>query len=76
MFQALTFERMPKHNHGLVAKDGQSLPLQKTAIQFSINDFCATVTVNQLFVNSRPNPVEADFLFPLPSGAAVCAFGK
>ncbi len=50
-----------------------SLPLLKTDIDAQINGDLATVTVRQIFENPTRTPLNATYLFPLNTGAAVHA---
>ncbi len=47
------------------------LPLEKTRVSGEVSGFVAHVTVQQFFVNSTQNRIEAIYKFPLPANAAV-----
>ncbi|MEZ6041886.1 MAG: VIT domain-containing protein [Planctomycetaceae bacterium] len=50
------------------------LPLQELDIQATVDDLFSEVAVHQVFVNSARESVEATYVFPLPSRAAVTRF--
>ena len=56
-----------------VEVDGErfALPLVRTAVDASISGLVAEVEVTQVFGNPFPEPIEAQYLFPLPDEAAV-----
>ncbi len=47
------------------------VPLEHTDVQIRIDGLVAEATVTQRFRNSNPAKLEAVYLFPLPTGAAV-----
>ena len=51
-----------------------ALPLQKTVIQCQIIGPLVSVLVTQQFANPLADPAELDYLFPLPSRAAIVDF--
>jgi Ca-activated chloride channel family protein len=50
------------------------LPLEHTAIQARVTGLAASVTVSQRFRNPLTEKTDLEYLFPLPSEAAVIAF--
>ncbi len=57
----------PKKNAPSVA------PLTHTDVNIKVRGFVAEVTVTQRFVNPLEVPIDAEYVFPLPDGAAVNA---
>jgi Ca-activated chloride channel family protein len=58
----------------LTARDGRQLvdvPLKHTAVRIGVAGFLADVAVEQTFVNPYDKKIDAVYLFPLPTGAAV-----
>lgn len=51
----------------------QPLPLVHTRANISISGYVAEVTLAQQFTNPSDAPIDANYLFPLPDGAAVDA---
>lgn len=49
------------------------VPLQHTDVKITVDGFLAEATVTQRFKNPYPSKIEAVYLFPLPTGAAVSA---
>jgi len=49
------------------------VPLQHTDVKITVDGFLAEATVTQRFRNPYPSKIEAVYLFPLPTGAAVSA---
>ena len=49
------------------------LPLKETTVKTSISGSIADVTINQVYVNSGKNPLEAIYTFPMSTRAAVYA---
>ena len=47
------------------------IPLKQTDIKMSIFGFVASVDVEQTFVNTFPEKIEAVYIFPLPTNSAV-----
>ncbi len=70
-----TRARVNDANEGrLVARDGKrtiDLPLRHTDVRMRVDGFLADVTVTQRFHNPYAETIEAVYLFPLPTGAAV-----
>ncbi|HEX7567832.1 MAG TPA: VIT domain-containing protein, partial [Anaerolineaceae bacterium] len=60
----------------LVISDNSAsaLPLQKTVIQGQVIGPLVSVLVTQQFANPLADPAELDYLFPLPSRAAIVDF--
>jgi len=50
------------------------VPLLGVTVDAELTGASARVTLAQRFKNSGPRPIEAVYLFPLPTDAAVCAF--
>ncbi|WP_089934639.1 VIT domain-containing protein [Candidatus Entotheonella palauensis] len=50
------------------------LPLKTMAVQVNITGLVSEVTVHQTFLNTGSQPLEATYIFPLPSRAAVTHF--
>jgi hypothetical protein len=59
---------------GLVAKDGQAVPLLGVRVEAEIKDYGARVVLIQRYRNDESQPIEAAYKFPLDEAAAVCAF--
>jgi hypothetical protein len=59
---------------GLVAKDGQAVPLLGVRVEAEIKDYGARVVLIQRYRNDEKQPIEAVYKFPLDEAAAVCAF--
>jgi hypothetical protein len=59
---------------GLVAKDGQAVPLLGVRAEAEIKDYAARVVLLQRYRNDEKQPIEAVYKFPLDEAAAVCAF--
>ncbi len=53
--------------------DLRELPLLHTDVRAEVTGFISRVTVTQTFHNPSPSPIEAVYVFPLPSNAAVGA---
>lgn len=49
------------------------VPLQHTDVKITVDGFLAEATVTQRFKNPYSSKIEAVYLFPLPTGAAVSA---
>lgn len=50
------------------------VPLKDVRVDAKIVDVVAKMTVQQTFYNEEPNPIEAIYIFPLDTKAAVCQF--
>jgi Ca-activated chloride channel homolog len=57
-----------------VQPDASPLPLEKTSVTAQVLGPLATVTVTQHFSNPLTEPVELEYLMPLPHTAAIIAF--
>ena len=58
----------------LIDENASPLPLEHTQVNAHLTGLIATVTVNQFFANPRDEPVELEYLFPLPENAAIVDF--
>ncbi|KAK0156256.1 von Willebrand factor A domain-containing protein 5A [Merluccius polli] len=52
----------------------RKVPLKGVDVEVTVRDHVATVTATLLYENKEQSPIEAIFVFPLPSDAAVCHF--
>ncbi|XP_033832812.1 von Willebrand factor A domain-containing protein 5A-like isoform X1 [Periophthalmus magnuspinnatus] len=59
---------------GLITPEKQAVPLQSVDVQVEVKDHVATVVSTLLYKNQEEKPIEAVFVFPMPSEAAVCHF--
>ncbi|XP_055022942.1 von Willebrand factor A domain-containing protein 5A-like [Boleophthalmus pectinirostris] len=59
---------------GLITPEKQAVPLQSVDVQVDVKDHVATVVSTLLYKNKEEKPIEAVFVFPMPSEAAVCHF--
>uniref|UniRef100_A0A8C6TZ63 von Willebrand factor A domain containing 5A n=1 Tax=Neogobius melanostomus TaxID=47308 RepID=A0A8C6TZ63_9GOBI len=59
---------------GLMTPQKQPVPLQSVEVQVDVKDHVATVVSTLLYQNKEEKPIEAVFVFPMPSEAAVCHF--
>ncbi|XP_060770430.1 von Willebrand factor A domain-containing protein 5A-like isoform X7 [Neoarius graeffei] len=50
------------------------VPLKHIEVDLQVQGHVATVTSTLHYVNEEKQPLEAVFVFPMPSGAAVCQF--
>ncbi|KAK3558298.1 hypothetical protein QTP86_014684 [Hemibagrus guttatus] len=50
------------------------VPLEHIAVDLQVQGHVATVTSTLKYINEEDNPLEAVFVFPMPSGAALCQF--
>jgi Ca-activated chloride channel family protein len=73
--RALATGRAPEPTEGrLVTRRGEQrvdVPLEHTDVQIHVAGHLADVTLTQTFHNPYPDKIEAVYLFPLPTGAAV-----
>ncbi|XP_060758861.1 von Willebrand factor A domain-containing protein 5A-like [Neoarius graeffei] len=53
---------------------GPSIPLKHIEVDLQVQGHVAAVTSTLQYVNEEEQPLEAVFVFPMPSGAAVCQF--
>jgi uncharacterized protein YegL len=59
---------------GLYTSSNAPVPLEGTHVEARIIDLIAEVNVLQFYVNTEDAPIEARYIFPLDSNAAVCDF--
>uniref|UniRef100_A0A8C5LYB7 Poly [ADP-ribose] polymerase n=1 Tax=Leptobrachium leishanense TaxID=445787 RepID=A0A8C5LYB7_9ANUR len=59
---------------GLQNTQGEQIPLEKIYVKAKVMDLVAQVILFQTYKNSSANPIEAKYVFPLDSTAAVCGF--
>ncbi|XP_069827927.1 protein mono-ADP-ribosyltransferase PARP4-like [Dendropsophus ebraccatus] len=59
---------------GLEGSDGQQVPLQSIHVKARLVDLAAKVVMFQTYKNESSFPIEAKYVFPLDSTAAVCGF--
>lgn len=59
---------------GCLSTDKGRLPLKAMDVKSKIAGLVSHVTLRQTFVNSFDEPIEATYIFPLPSRAAVTGF--
>ncbi len=55
-------------------QEASALPLQKTSVQVQITGPLSSVSVSQFYANPYPQPLELEYLFPLPHKAALAGF--
>ncbi len=67
-------DTMTAGSTGLITASRTPVPLTGVTVDAEISALCARVTVAQRYVNAEATPIEAVYLFPLPEGAAICAF--
>jgi hypothetical protein len=51
------------------------MPLQSISFVVNIVEFCAEVEITQQYKNLSEDPLEAIYIFPMDTSAAVCKFG-
>ncbi|XP_053092947.1 von Willebrand factor A domain-containing protein 5A isoform X2 [Pangasianodon hypophthalmus] len=61
-------------NCGLLTNKNEPVPLKHIEVHLQALGHVATVTSTLQYVNEEKRPLEAVFVFPMPSGAAVCQF--
>ncbi|XP_060770424.1 von Willebrand factor A domain-containing protein 5A-like isoform X2 [Neoarius graeffei] len=61
-------------NCGLLTNKNEPVPLKHIEVDLQVQGHVATVTSTLHYVNEEKQPLEAVFVFPMPSGAAVCQF--
>ncbi|XP_060770439.1 von Willebrand factor A domain-containing protein 5A-like isoform X2 [Neoarius graeffei] len=61
-------------NCGLLTNKNEPVPLKHIEVDLQVQGHVATVTSTLQYVNEEEQPLEAVFVFPMPSGAAVCQF--
>eukprot|EP00736_Rhodelphis_marinus_P014420 Rmarinus@m.19688 len=59
---------------GLFSLLGPAVPLQSVSVAARVLDTCAEVQVSQTYRNVENLPIQAKYIFPLDSAAAVCSF--
>ncbi|XP_065649889.1 protein mono-ADP-ribosyltransferase PARP4 isoform X11 [Hydra vulgaris] len=59
---------------GLQSSTNQPVPLTAVHIRAKLQEFSSEVVVLQAYRNDSINPIEAKYVFPLESSAAVCSF--
>ncbi|XP_053312056.1 protein mono-ADP-ribosyltransferase PARP4 [Spea bombifrons] len=59
---------------GLQSVDGKQMPLEMIHVKAKVMDLIAQVVIFQTYKNKSPMPIEAKYVFPLDSSAAVCGF--
>jgi len=58
----------------LIAETASPLPLEHTQVNAHLSGLVASVRVNQRFSNPLEQPLELEYLFPLPQDAALVSF--
>ncbi|XP_062849567.1 von Willebrand factor A domain-containing protein 5A-like [Trichomycterus rosablanca] len=61
-------------NCGLLKNTNEPVPLKSIEVDLQVQGHVATVTSTLQYVNEEENPLEAIFVFPMPSDAALCHF--
>ncbi|XP_060770444.1 von Willebrand factor A domain-containing protein 5A-like isoform X2 [Neoarius graeffei] len=61
-------------NCGLLTNKNEPVPLKHIEVDLQVQGHVAAVTSTLQYVNEEEQPLEAVFVFPMPSGAAVCQF--
>ncbi|KAG7324289.1 hypothetical protein KOW79_012305 [Hemibagrus wyckioides] len=61
-------------NCGLLTNKNEPVPLKNIEVDLQVKGHVATVTSTLKYINEEDNPVEAVFVFPMPSEAALCQF--
>ncbi|XP_062849562.1 von Willebrand factor A domain-containing protein 5A-like isoform X2 [Trichomycterus rosablanca] len=61
-------------NCGLLTNKNEPVPLKSIEVDLQVQGHVATVTSTLQYVNEEKNPLEAIFVFPMPSDAALCHF--
>ncbi|XP_051718581.1 von Willebrand factor A domain-containing protein 5A-like isoform X2 [Ctenopharyngodon idella] len=59
---------------GLLSHKNVPVPLKSISVQLQVRDHVASVSSSLQYVNEEERPLEALFVFPLPTDAAVCHF--
>ncbi|MCI4355391.1 MAG: VIT and VWA domain-containing protein, partial [Thermoplasmata archaeon] len=61
---------------GLLARGAETkpIPLLGVAVEATLRDYAARVTLTQRYANSESHPIEAVYVFPLDEAVAVCGF--
>src|SRR5215831_11578335 len=73
--QALATTAKPSEGRLVTRHDGKTIdvPLEHTDVQIRVDGQLADATVTQRFRNPYATKIEAVYLFPLPTGAAIDA---
>ena len=66
--------RSEEAGFGALRTERGSLPLKALAVQVRLDGLLARTIVEQTFVNTHAEPLEATYIFPLPDRAAVTQF--
>ncbi|XP_053093196.1 von Willebrand factor A domain-containing protein 5A-like isoform X2 [Pangasianodon hypophthalmus] len=61
-------------NCGLLTNKNEPVPLKHIEVDLQVQGHVAAVTSTLQYVNEEERPLEAVFVFPMPSGAALCQF--
>ncbi|XP_027029256.1 von Willebrand factor A domain-containing protein 5A-like [Tachysurus fulvidraco] len=61
-------------NCGLLTNKNEPVPLKNIEVDLQVLGHVATVTSTLKYINEEDNTLEAVFVFPMPSGAALCHF--
>ncbi|XP_053498010.1 von Willebrand factor A domain-containing protein 5A isoform X2 [Ictalurus furcatus] len=61
-------------NCGLLTNKNEPVPLKHIEVDLQVQGHVATVTSTLQYINEEVHPLEAVFVFPMPSGAALCHF--
>ncbi|XP_047675507.1 von Willebrand factor A domain-containing protein 5A-like isoform X11 [Tachysurus fulvidraco] len=61
-------------NCGLLTNMNEPVPLKNIEVDLQVQGHVATVTSTLKYINEEDNTLEAVFVFPMPSGAALCHF--
>ncbi|KAF4081061.1 hypothetical protein AMELA_G00157220 [Ameiurus melas] len=61
-------------NCGLLTNQNAPVPLKHIEVDLQVQGHVATVTSTLQYINEEEHPLEAVFVFPMPSGAALCHF--
>ncbi|XP_078001506.1 protein mono-ADP-ribosyltransferase PARP4-like isoform X2 [Glandiceps talaboti] len=71
--QSIT-DPMSKVQPGLISTGDEPIPLKSVHIKAKLLDLAAQVIVMQAYTNDSNQPIEAKYVFPLDTMAAVCGF--
>ena len=70
--------RERKHKNGVYTErpiNNLSLaPLQKTDIEAKVVDFISEVSITQMYINTKSEPVDTTYILPVDDGATVSFF--
>ncbi|MCJ8736164.1 hypothetical protein PDJAM_G00255780 [Pangasius djambal] len=59
---------------GLLTHNRDPVPLKHIEVDLQVQGHVAAVTSTLQYINEEERPLEAVFVFPMPSGAALCQF--